>query len=170
VLDALAQAPPVPGRFERLQFGDGTTAIVDYAHTPDALKKVLVTARDILPDGAALWCIFGCGGDRDRDKRPQMGAVAEAHADHVIVTSDNPRTEPPAQIMSDIHSGFDAPEAAWWIEDREAAIARAAAEAAPGDVVVVAGKGHETTQMVGEEKRTFDDREVVRRLFEHRTA
>jgi len=170
VLDALAQAPPIPGRFERLQFGDGTTAIVDYAHTPDALKKVLVTARDILPDGAALWCIFGCGGDRDRDKRPQMGAVAEAHADHVIVTSDNPRTEPPAQIMSDIHSGFDAPEAAWWIEDREAAIARAAAEAAPGDVVVVAGKGHETTQMVGEEKRTFDDREVVRRLFEHRTA
>jgi len=170
VLDKLAQAPPVPGRFERLQFADGTTVIVDYAHTPDALEKVLVTAREVMDNGGTLWCLFGCGGDRDRSKRPQMAAVAEAHADHVIVTSDNPRSEPLAQIMADIREGFQAPEAAQWIDDREQAIAHAAAEAAPGDVIIIAGKGHEATQVIGEDERAFDDREVARRLFEQRTA
>ena len=165
VLDALAAAPPVPGRFEQVAFADGTTVIVDYAHTPDALENVLETIRETKPEGAALWCLFGCGGDRDATKRPLMGAVAERLADHVIVTADNARTEPLANIMHDIRAGFERPEAARWIDDRRAAIAAAATLAAPGDVVLVAGKGHEAYQIVGTEKRPFDDREEVKKHF-----
>ncbi len=170
VLDTLAQAPPVPGRFERLQFADGTVGIVDYAHTPAALENVLQTIRDTMQEDASLWCVFGCGGERDRGKRPGMAAIAERLADHVIVTSDNPRGEAIDQIMSDIRQGFSAPAEVLWLEDREEAIAEAARLAAPGDVVLVAGKGHETTQVIGEEERSFDDREIVRRYFEQRTT
>lgn len=165
VLDALATAAPVPGRFEQFRFASGTTVIVDYAHTPDALENVLQTIHETRPAEAAVWCLFGCGGDRDRDKRRLMGAIAERHADRVIVTSDNPRTEDPEAIMNDIRRGMDRPGEALWIVDRRAAIREAAARARPGDVVLVAGKGHEPYQVIGTEKRPFDDREEVKQSF-----
>jgi len=165
ILDALAEAPPVPGRFEQFAFDDGATVIVDYAHTPDALENVLHTIRRSMPEAAALWCVFGCGGDRDATKRPLMGALAERYADHVIVTADNTRTEPLAQIMNDIRAGMHHPGAARWIDDRRAAIEAAARDAAPGDVVLVAGKGHETYQVIATQKRPFDDREEVKKFF-----
>ena len=165
VLDALAEAPPVPGRFEPLRFEDGTTVIVDYAHTPDALENILRAVRDTMPEDAALWCVFGCGGDRDPSKRPTMGRIAEQGADRTIVTSDNPRTEAPVTILRDIREGVHRPESMRWIVDREEAIQAAADEAAPGDVVVIAGKGHETTQTIGTDTRPFDDREMARRYF-----
>ncbi len=165
VLDALAAAPPVPGRFEPLRFDGGPTVIVDYAHTPDALENILRAARDTLPQGGTLWCVFGCGGDRDPSKRPTMGRIAEQVADRTIVTSDNPRTEDPVAILRDIRDGVRDPEAMRWIVDREAAIQAAADEAVPGDVVVLAGKGHETTQTLGTDTRPFDDREMARRYF-----
>lgn len=165
VLDALATAPPIPGRFEQFAFEDGTTVVVDYAHTPDALENVLQTIRRTKPPAAALWCLFGCGGDRDATKRPFMGAVAEAYADHVIVTADNTRTESLARIMDDIRAGMRRPETARWIEDRHEAIEAAARHAAPGDVVLVAGKGHEAYQVIGTQKTDFDDREEVKKRF-----
>lgn len=164
-LDALASAPPVPGRFEQFVFADGTIVIVDYAHTPDALDNVLQTIRQAKPDAASVWCLFGCGGDRDATKRPLMGASAEGLADHVIVTADNTRTEPLATIMADIRAGMTRPDDARWIDDRRAAIEAAARHAAPGDVVLIAGKGHEDYQIIGTEKAPFDDREEVKRLF-----
>jgi UDP-N-acetylmuramoyl-L-alanyl-D-glutamate--2,6-diaminopimelate ligase len=165
VLDALAEAPPVPGRFEPLRFEGGATVVVDYAHTPDALENILRSVRDAAPEGATLWCVFGCGGDRDAAKRPAMGRIAERLADRVIVTSDNPRTEDPEAILNDIRTGVEQPEEMTWIVDREAAIRTAAAEAAPSDVVVIAGKGHETTQTIGTDTRPFDDRERARTYF-----
>jgi UDP-N-acetylmuramoyl-L-alanyl-D-glutamate--2,6-diaminopimelate ligase len=165
VLDALAEAPPVPGRFEQLSFEGGPTVVVDYAHTPDALENILRAVRDTAPADATLWCVFGCGGDRDPTKRRTMGSIAEQLADRVIVTSDNPRTEEPRAIMNDIRRGVSRPDEMDWILDREEAI-RAAAEAAmPGDVVVIAGKGHETYQTIGTETRPFDDREMARTYF-----
>ena len=161
VLDALADAPGVPGRFETVR-GGGVLGVVDYAHTPDALDNVLATAREIVPDGRQLWAVFGCGGDRDAGKRPQMAHVAETLADRVVITSDNPRTEDPDAILDDVEAGLSAPEAALRIPDRAAAIAAAAEQAQPGDVVVVAGKGHETYQIIGTERRHFDDREALR--------
>ena len=165
VLDVLADAPPVPGRFEPLRFDGGPTVIVDYAHTPDALENILRSGRDTAPAETTLWCVFGCGGDRDRGKRPEMGRIAERLADRVIVTSDNPRTEAPDDILDDIRGGVERPEDMQWIVDREAAIRAAAAGAAPADVVVIAGKGHETTQTIGTEKRPFDDRDMARKYF-----
>ncbi|HET6567040.1 MAG TPA: UDP-N-acetylmuramoyl-L-alanyl-D-glutamate--2,6-diaminopimelate ligase [Rhodothermales bacterium] len=165
VLDVLAEASPVPGRFEQLTFAGGTTVIVDYAHTPDALENVLQTIRDTKPQQAALWCLFGCGGDRDVTKRPIMARVAERYADHMIVTSDNPRTEQPGAIMEDIRQGLERPAGATWIVDRREAIGWAAEHLRQGDVLLVAGKGHETYQIVGTEKRHFDDHEEVERAF-----
>ena len=167
VLDALADAPPVPGRFESLRFDDGTTVVVDYAHTPDALENILSSIRTALPanfDGT-LWCVFGCGGDRDPSKRRPMGSIAEQRADRVVVTSDNPRTEDPESILNDIRRGMSRPADAQWIVDRDAAIRTVADEAAPGDVVLIAGKGHETVQTVGSETHPFDDREKARTYF-----
>ena len=161
VLEALAGAPGVPGRFETVRAG-GVLGVVDYAHTPDALDNVLRTAREIVPEGARLWAVFGCGGDRDRGKRPQMAAVAERAADRVVLTSDNPRTEDPDAILDDVEAGLEAPGAATRIADRAEAIGHVAAEATTGDVVVIAGKGHETYQIVGTERRDFDDRAVLR--------
>ncbi|MFB6271324.1 MAG: UDP-N-acetylmuramoyl-L-alanyl-D-glutamate--2,6-diaminopimelate ligase [Salinibacter sp.] len=165
VLDALSEAPPVPGRFEPLRFADGTTVVVDYAHTPDALENILQAVRATMPQDATLWCVFGCGGDRDPSKRSTMGRIAEQRADRVIVTSDNPRTEEPVAILRDIRTGVRRPDAMRWIVDREEAIQAAADAAAPGDVVVIAGKGHETTQTLGTDTRPFDDREMARRYF-----
>lgn len=172
-LDALAEAPGVPGRFETVRAegppSGGVLGVVDYAHTPDALDNVLQTAREIVPEGRRLWAVFGCGGDRDAGKRPLMAQVAERIADRVVLTSDNPRTEDPDAILDDVEAGLDRPEAATRIADRAAAIAFAATESAPGDVVVVAGKGHETYQIVGTERRHFDDREALRDALSTRT-
>ena len=163
-LDTLAVAPAVPGRFEIIRSETGKVAVVDYAHTPDALENVLQTIVETKPEGAALWCVFGCGGDRDREKRPMMGAVAEEYADHVLVTSDNPRTENPKSIIDDIRRGMAGD--ARWIIDRREAIREAVSGSGAGDIVLVAGKGHETYQIVGTEKLPFDDRAVVREAFE----
>jgi UDP-N-acetylmuramoyl-L-alanyl-D-glutamate--2,6-diaminopimelate ligase len=174
-LDALADAPGVPGRFETFGSADGVLGVVDYAHTPDALENVLRTARDLMrrPEGApagCLWVVFGCGGDRDRAKRPAMGAIAERLADRLVLTSDNPRSEDPLDILRDVRGGLTRPAGVLIEPDRAAAIARATAAAAPGDVVVVAGKGHEPYQIVGSEVRAFDDRAHVRAALAHRAG
>jgi UDP-N-acetylmuramoyl-L-alanyl-D-glutamate--2,6-diaminopimelate ligase len=146
-------------------FGGGALplAIVDYAHTPDALAKVLEAAR--AHTRGRLFCVFGCGGDRDPGKRPLMGAIAESLADVVIVTDDNPRTESSAGILQQIVAGMAYGETVQVITDRSAAIQHALAEADPGDVVVIAGKGHEDYQIVGREVLPFSDREIVRRAL-----
>jgi UDP-N-acetylmuramoyl-L-alanyl-D-glutamate--2,6-diaminopimelate ligase len=156
----------VPGRFESVDEGQPFTVIVDYAHTPDSLENVLVTARELTP--GRLICVFGCGGDRDRGKRPLMGRIASVLADVAIVTSDNPRTEDPDAIISEILEGVSGPVE---VEpDRRAAIARAIELAEDGDVLVIAGKGHETYQEINGEKRPFDDREVAREALRMQRA
>ncbi len=150
----------VPGRFEEVDEGQPFTVLVDYAHTPDALANVLRTARGL---GGRVICVFGAGGDRDRDKRPQMGRVASELADVAIVTSDNPRSEDPRAIVDEIVAG-----ATGRLEiepDRRRAIELALDEAQPGDVVVIAGKGHEQGQEFADRKLPFDDREVARELL-----
>jgi UDP-N-acetylmuramoyl-L-alanyl-D-glutamate--2,6-diaminopimelate ligase len=134
--------------------------VVDYAHTPDALEKTLGVLRPFC--SGRLSVVFGCGGDRDRGKRPIMGRLAEQLADRVYVTSDNPRTEPPEQILTEITQGMAKPGAAAKVADRAAAIGRAIAEAKAGDMVLIAGKGHETYQILGTKTVAFDDREVAR--------
>ena len=157
----LAQARAVPGRMER--FGAfGIDAIVDYAHTPDALQNVLLAARETTK--GKLVVVFGCGGERDPGKRAEMGAIASSIADRVIVTTDNPRSEDPMSIARAVAEGIRADI----ILDRRAAIRRAIFEASAGDTVIVAGKGHETYQIVGEVSRPFDDRDEVRAAFAER--
>ena len=142
------------------------TLLVDYAHTPDALAAVLADARRIA-GGARVIAVFGCGGDRDRAKRPLMGAAAGAQADIVVLTTDNPRSEDPAAIAAEVERGLRDGAARYEVVlDRRAAIARAVEIAAPGDVVVVAGKGHESGQTVGSTTTPFDDRVVARSLLE----
>jgi UDP-N-acetylmuramoyl-L-alanyl-D-glutamate--2,6-diaminopimelate ligase len=171
VAAGLAAAGPVAGRFERLVSSGGrcgVSAVVDYAHTPDGLEQVLGAARDVC--GGRVIVVFGCGGDRDRAKRPLMGAVAARLADQVVVTSDNPRSESPAAIIDDVIAGVPpAGRARVAVEpDRAAAIALALDAANDGDVVVVAGKGHETTQTIGDRVVEFDDRKVVQDLLDRR--
>ena len=157
--------PDVPGRLERVSGpADNIQVLVDFAHTDDALRAVLTTAR-ALGSGRVI-SVFGCGGDRDPAKRPLMGAVAGRLRDLVVVTSDNPRTEDPAAIIADVERGLvssSADEAVSHlaIVDRRRAIERAVALAEPGDVVVVAGKGHETEQVIGDGRRPFDDRKIA---------
>ncbi|MEX0992662.1 MAG: UDP-N-acetylmuramoyl-L-alanyl-D-glutamate--2,6-diaminopimelate ligase [Solirubrobacterales bacterium] len=164
----LSDAATVPGRFEQIDEGQKFTVLVDYAHSPDSLENVLYGACDLL-DGGRLICVFGAGGDRDRDKRPMMGEVAHRLCDHVIVTSDNPRSERPDEIIDQIVSGArraSSADSACVLEiepDRRAAIRRAVGEARPGDIVLIAGKGHEQGQeLAGGRKIPFDDRQVVR--------
>jgi UDP-N-acetylmuramoyl-L-alanyl-D-glutamate--2,6-diaminopimelate ligase len=148
----------VPGRFESVDEGQPFTVLVDYAHTPDSLENVLQSARGLT--GERVLCVFGCGGDRDRGKRPLMGRIAAELADLAIVTSDNPRSEDPRAIIEEILGGA---EAELEVEpDRREAIARAIEAAAPGDVVVIAGKGHEQGQQFRDRTVPFDDREVAR--------
>jgi UDP-N-acetylmuramoyl-L-alanyl-D-glutamate--2,6-diaminopimelate ligase len=156
---ALAAAPTVPGRFETIEEGQDFVVVVDYAHTPDGLEAVLGAAREVTQ--RSLVVVFGAGGDRDRSKRPQMGEVARRLADRVVVTSDNPRGEAPEAIISGIVSGMDRPPELVEV-DRRAAIRHALAGARKGDVVLIAGKGHESTQTVGDEVIDFDDRDVAR--------
>lgn len=165
VRKTLALANPVPGRFEVLLVSRNRYVIVDYAHTPDALENVLQTIQKTKPAGSVLWCVFGCGGDRDAGKRPLMGKIAEAHADRVIVTSDNPRTESPEAILDAIRNGMVHPEKASWIVNRREAITYASFSANEGDVVLIAGKGHEDYQVIGTERIHFDDREEAIAAF-----
>ncbi len=159
IVGALAASESVPGRFESIDEGQDYTVIVDYAHTPDGLAAVLETAR-MVTDGK-LVVVFGAGGDRDTGKRPRMGEIAQRWSDRVVVTSDNPRSEDPSAIISAIVSGMGHPPEL--IEpDRRSAIRHALAGARRGDLVLIAGKGHETTQTVGDEVLDFDDRQVVR--------
>ena len=153
----------VAGRFETVH--KNPSVIVDYAHTPDGLENVLKAAREITPKDGHLICIFGCGGDRDATKRPKMGAIAENLANKVIVTSDNPRSEDPQQIITDILAGFKSVNNVIVEPDRELAIKEAYKIANANDVVLVAGKGHEDYQILANETIHFDDREKVREIF-----
>jgi UDP-N-acetylmuramoyl-L-alanyl-D-glutamate--2,6-diaminopimelate ligase len=172
-VDGIASAPPVPGRFEVVsEPGRHPFAvIVDYAHTPDALAGVLTTARSIAPDGDVV-VVFGCGGDRDVDKRPLMGAAAAAHADRVVITSDNPRHEDPLAIIDAALAGIEQRyRGGVRVEpDRRRAIESAIRDARPGDVIVIAGKGHETTQTIGDIAAPFDDRSVAREVLAQLTG
>jgi UDP-N-acetylmuramoyl-L-alanyl-D-glutamate--2,6-diaminopimelate ligase len=160
IADGLAHAVRVPGRFEPVDEGQPFAVLVDYAHTPDSLDNVLRAARPLAT--GRLVVVFGAGGDRDRAKRPLMGEAATSMADHAIVTSDNPRSEDPLAIIAEIEPGARAGGGAFEVEpDRRAAIARAVALAAPGDVVVIAGKGHETGQEFADRTVPFDDRVVA---------
>jgi UDP-N-acetylmuramoyl-L-alanyl-D-glutamate--2,6-diaminopimelate ligase len=164
----VASCPGVPGRMERVEAGTGgPLALVDFAHSPDALERLLATARGLVADGGRLVVVIGCGGDRDQGKRPAMGAIAVRGADVAVLTSDNPRSEDPLEIIAAVRAGADqavAEGAAARVEvepDRRAAIRLGAALAGPGDVLVVAGKGHETGQEVGGVVHPFDDRVVL---------
>ena len=168
-IGGLATATRVPGRFEVVsdEALDPFSVVVDYAHTPDGLTSVLGTARAVAPPNGRVVVVFGCGGDRDTDKRGLMGAAAVAGADAVVVTSDNPRHEDPSAIIDAIVAGIDPRDriAVVTEADRRRAIELALGVARAGDVVVIAGKGHETTQTVGDEVRPFDDRAVARELL-----
>jgi UDP-N-acetylmuramoyl-L-alanyl-D-glutamate--2,6-diaminopimelate ligase len=161
---ALGEVRAVPGRFERVEAGQPFLVVVDYAHTPDALERVLATARKLVGGGGRLGVVFGCGGDRDRGKRPLMGAIAARLADRLWITSDNPRSENPDAIIAEIVAGVPADRRARQstMADRRLAIRDALAWAGAGDVVVIAGKGHETYQIIGKDVLPFDDREVAR--------
>ena len=161
---AVSALKPVAGRLERLGGGEAPLVVVDYAHTPDALEKALEALRPTVAAGHRLFCVFGCGGDRDPGKRPLMGEAAARLADHVIVTSDNPRGEDPRAIIAQVLEGISAPVEA--IEDRQVAIFSAVHQARPGDVVLLAGKGHETYQEIAGVRHAFDDREVARAALE----
>ena len=171
IADRLSRAPQVPGRMDRVH--SAPTVLRDYAHTPDALERALRAVRPFTratnSSGAHTWTpsrlivVFGCGGDRDRGKRSVMGQIAEALADVVILTSDNPRTENPERILDDIEAGM-ARRDHMRIEDRRAAIAYALSIAQPEDVILLAGKGHETYQIRGTTSAPFDEREIVQAL------
>ena len=167
VARGIAAVPGVPGRFEAIDAGQDFQVLVDYAHTPDSLDNVLASARRLVPSGNRLVVVFGCGGDRDRGKRPQMGRIAADGADTAIVTSDNPRSEDPDRIIEDILAGMAGGRAETVIEeDRRSAIEQAVGRARTGDVVVIAGKGHERGQEHNGVVRPFDDREVAREVLE----
>lgn len=164
VAQAVAQLKPVAGRMEAFHQQSRAHCIVDYAHTPDALESALKAAR--FHCEGELWCVFGCGGDRDKGKRPLMAQAAEQHADRVIVTADNPRSEKQSDISADILTGFENSDAVQSIEDRHQAISWAIAQAGEKDLILVAGKGHEDYQEVAGTRLHFSDRDVVAQLLE----
>lgn len=161
--EALANVHPVPGRMQLVRESGAPLVVVDYAHTPDALEKVLETLRGVLRPGARLYCVFGCGGDRDPGKRPLMGEVATRLADHAVITSDNPRSEDPLAIIAAVAAGAHPNHSTE--PDRAAAIAHALYEAQAGDIVLLAGKGHEAYQEIDGLKLPFDDAKVARDLL-----
>jgi len=161
-LDAIEALTPAPGRMQQVGGQEAPMVVIDYAHTPDALEKTLAALRQVADErGGRLWCVFGCGGDRDPGKRPQMGKIAQG-ADHVIVTSDNPRSEDPAAIIAQVVAGMNTALPYQAIEDRAAAILAAVKHAAKPDVILLAGKGHEPYQEIKGRKMAFSD-------FEHAT-
>ena len=166
VLVALSRLESAPGRLETLRGPRDLSVIIDYAHTPDALDNVLRTLKDIAPE-KPLVCLFGCGGDRDRTKRPEMAAIAEKYADRIFVTSDNPRTENAEGILDEIRKGFSPSglSKSLFICDRREAVRAALMTAPQGAAILLAGKGHETYQVIGTEKVHFDEREIVEEVF-----
>lgn len=162
-LQRLAGVTTVPGRMEAFGGGDRPLVVVDYAHTPDALEHVLQALRE--HTARQLWCIFGCGGERDREKRPMMGRIAERLADNVVITDDNPRREDPFNIIEDILRGIEHPDSIYISRNRSEAIAHAISLARAGDVILVAGKGHETEQRIGEQSIPYSDRREVASLL-----
>jgi UDP-N-acetylmuramoyl-L-alanyl-D-glutamate--2,6-diaminopimelate ligase len=171
VAEGIAALRGVPGRMEPIETGQDFTVLVDYAHTPDSLEGVLQAAREITQPGARLIVVFGCGGDRDRGKRPLMGKVGAALADRAIITSDNPRTEDPMAIIAQIEAGARETGRAYEvIADRREAIAAAIDGADRGDVIVIAGKGHETGQQFADHTIPFDDRIVARETLLERSG
>ena len=170
---AVESVGPVPGRMQRVRLDAPglPEVVVDYAHSPDALDKVLQTLRPVAQArGGRLWCVFGCGGNRDAAKRPMMGAIAARLADRVVLTSDNPRDESPAFILSQVLAGITGHDQVDVIEDRHAAIAHAVAQAAPADVLLLAGKGHESTQEIAGHKRPFSDADEARAALQLRAG
>lgn len=166
IVRGLEAVESVPGRLQRLECGQPFGVFVDFAHTPDALAVVLRTLRETT--SGRLICLFGAGGDRDREKRPEMARQVERYADRVVVTSDNPRTENPEIIAADLLGGFESTSGVEIMLDRAKAIAWALSQAEPGDCVLLAGKGHEKTQIIGDRAVPFDDAEVARRwLYRH---
>lgn len=163
-LAKIAKLEAISGRMQVLGGNNKPTVVIDYAHTPDALEQVLMGLREYCH--GTLWCVFGCGGERDRGKRQLMGKVAERLSDHVVITNDNPRTEDPKQIVADILQGLLCP---WAVEveyDRMTAIAYAINHASTADVILLAGKGHEDYQIIGKEKLPFSDKEVATRFLD----
>ena len=165
-LTTLSNLSPVSGRFETIIASDGRMAIVDYAHTPDALENVLETIEEFRQGDQKLYVVCGCGGDRDKSKRPEMAAIAVKYATIAILTSDNPRTESPTAILDDMIAGVTEATNYLRITDRSEAIRTAAVLAHAGDIILIAGKGHEDYQIIGTEKFHFDDREQIRNAFE----
>jgi UDP-N-acetylmuramoyl-L-alanyl-D-glutamate--2,6-diaminopimelate ligase len=166
-LKAITELKPVEGRLEAIRSNDGKTAVVDYAHTPDALENVLTTLSEFKQEGRQLICVFGAGGDRDATKRPEMGRIAALYANKLVVTSDNPRSEDPETIMDDIQKGIphDQQTDVLKISNRKEAIKVAWSLAKQGDLILIAGKGHETYQEINGVKHHFDDREVIYELI-----
>ena len=162
VVKAVNAITPVPGRMEVFPVSGNASIVVDYAHTPDALEKVLLSAK--FHTEGKVWCVFGCGGDRDKGKRPLMGQAAETSADNIVITTDNSRSEAPEAIANDIKAGLKHQEKAVNIADREAAIRHCLDNADNGDIIVVAGKGHEDYQIIGNKKTNYNERAVVARL------
>ena len=165
VLRVLSTLHPVSGRFEIIRAENGTVAVVDYAHTPDALENVLRTIEEIRTPAQQLIVVCGCGGDRDRTKRPEMAAIAVKYASTAIFTSDNPRHESPEAILDEMVAGLQPGTRYVRITDRVEAIRTAVLLSHPGDILLVAGKGHETYQILGDVKHHFDDREEIRKAF-----
>ncbi|MGD6833216.1 UDP-N-acetylmuramoyl-L-alanyl-D-glutamate--2,6-diaminopimelate ligase [Sutcliffiella halmapala] len=165
IIKVVEEMKGVPGRFEVIEEGQDFTVIVDYAHTPDSLENVLRTAKQL--SEKKIICVVGCGGDRDRSKRPLMAKAAISHAQKVIFTLDNPRTENPAQIFKDMEAGLEG-QSYEIIEDRRMAISKAVNVASSGDVILIAGKGHETYQLIGDKVLEFDDRKVAREAIHAR--
>ena len=165
-LVAISRLMPAPGRLENLRGPRDLSTVIDYAHTPDALENVLKTLREIAPQ-RTLICLFGCGGDRDKTKRPEMAAIAERLSDRIIVTSDNSRTEKTEDILDDIRKGFTPAGAAkaLFIADRKEAIRTAIMTAPDSSTILLAGKGHETYQIIGTEKHHFDEKEIVNEIY-----
>ena len=168
---ALSRLESAPGRLDTIRGPHDISAVIDYAHTPDALENVLKTLRDVAP-GHQLVCLFGCGGDRDKTKRPEMAAVAERYADRIIITSDNSRSEKTSDIIADIKAGLSPKGLAKSIsiEDRREAIRTAIVTAADGAAVLLAGKGHETYQILGKDKLDFDEKAIVNEIFHELNA
>ena len=165
-LTTLSALSPVSGRFETITAKDSTMAVVDYAHTPDALDNVLQTIDEVRKEAQQLFVVCGCGGDRDKTKRPEMAAIALRYATTAIFTSDNPRTESPEAILDDMIAGVGTATNYLRITDRREAIRTASMLAKPGDIILIAGKGHEDYQIIGTEKHHFDDREQIREAFD----
>jgi UDP-N-acetylmuramoyl-L-alanyl-D-glutamate--2,6-diaminopimelate ligase len=165
----LAGAPPVAGRMEVVSSGSPFTVLVDYAHTPAGLDVALAAARGLVGSGRVI-AVFGCGGDRDQGKRPEMGAVASRWSDIVVLTSDNPRTEDPVAIIEQVRAGIAEGVGLMVEPDRAVAIGAAIGMAEAGDVVLIAGKGHETTQVLAQGAVDFDDRAEARRALARTAA